>query len=214
MQKYNRVLDYIHEYQNLVYDYYGKHGIPFLVNYYNIDRTNTVWENEYLMGGSYEDIGNLTGKKFNKYLLLPVYFIEEITTIFDAQEVGYVKENDTTIVIPYSYEITPYPGDMFKLEQDFMRPTNNIYPLFIVSGAQISANTDKRFWSLKAHIKQSRTTSELDLQVTNNYVFYEYDKTIHTVDEATFLTKLLLKNESLKDNLISKFDNNSGFYFL
>jgi len=46
MQKYERIYDYIHEYQNLVYEYYSKHVVSFLVTYYNLNLDETIWENE------------------------------------------------------------------------------------------------------------------------------------------------------------------------
>lgn len=214
MQKYSRIYDYIHEYQRLVYDYYSKHGIAFLVTYYNINTQTTVWENKDLLGGAYEEVGELTGIKFNKILLLPVYFIEEVSTAFDAQDIGYIKENETNIVIPSTYGITPYARDLVKFEQEYLRPTNDTYPTFSVTGAEISANTDRRFWKLKLEIFQSKTTTQIDNQVEETHVFYEYDKKIHTLSDSETLTKLLSKNETLRGVLKSLYDENSGFYLL
>ena len=75
MQKYTRIYDYIEDYQRLLYDYYSKHVVSFLVSYWNLNREATVWDEEYIMGGSYERIGELTGMKWDKYLLIPVFFI-------------------------------------------------------------------------------------------------------------------------------------------
>ena len=214
MEKYERLYFYIHEYQQLVYDYYSKHGVAFLTSYYNINTEETVWDNENLMGGSYEEIGELSGMKFDKILLLPVYFIDEISTVFDGQDIGYMKEGETNIVIPSSYGITPYPKDLVKLEQGYLRPTNDVYPTFVVSGAEISANTDRRFWKLKLEIFQSKTTTDIDAQVENTLVFYDYDKKIHTLEDSEFLTKLLDKNATLRETLKDLFDENSGFYLI
>lgn len=214
MEKYERLYFYIHEYQQLVYDYYSKHGVAFLATYYNINVTETVWDDENLMGGSYEEIGDYSGMKFNKILLLPVYFIDEIPTVFSGEETGYIKEGETNIVIPSSYGITPYPRDLVKLEQEYLRPTNDIYPTFIVTGAEISANTDRRFWRLKLEVFQSKTTTEIDTQLENTLVFFDYDKKIHTLEDSEFLTKLLTKNATLRGTLKDLFDENSGFYLV
>ncbi len=214
MEKYERLYFYIHEYQQLVYDYYSKHGVAFLTSYYNINTEKTVWDNENLMGGSYEEIGELSGMKFNKILLLPVYFIDEISTVFSGEDIGYIKEGETNIVIPSSYGITPYPRDLVKLEQGYLRPTNDVYPTFVVTGAEISANTDRRFWKLKLEIFQSERTTEIDTQVENTLVFYDYDKKIHTLEDSEFLTKLLAKNATLRETLKDLFDENSGFYLV
>jgi len=212
MQNWERLYSYIHDYQRLVYDYYSKTGVAFLVNYYNINRDDTIWDDEEMMGGPYEWTGDLSGVRMDKYLLLPCYFFDEITTGFDAQETGLNKEQVSTFVIPSSYGITPYAGDIVKLEQAYMRPTNNKYPLFVVEGREIHPNTDKRFWKLTIRPYHSYALEEVEPHVVNTYVFFDYDKKVHTLDDGLALAKLLAKNETLKKRLTSLWDPNSGFY--
>ena len=214
MQRYERLYSYIHEYQNLVYNFYSKDAVAFLTTYYNLNKETTVWDDEKLMGGSYEDIGTLTGMRFNKILLMPVYFIEEINTTFDGQEIGYVKEGETSIVFPSSYGIIPYPNDKVKLEQSYLRPTNDTYATYQVTGVEKSTNTETTFWKLKLEVDQSHKTTQIDEQVSNIYTFLDYDKKIHTVADATFLTKMLSKNNELRGRLKNLFDDNSGFYLI
>lgn len=214
MQNWTRLYDYINEYQSLVYDFYAKHSVAFLTTYYNIDKDVTVWDDVDLLGGSYEKLGDLSGIKWNKYLLIPVYFIDEVSTAFDASEIGLIKENETTLVIPDIYGITPYPNDLIKLEQSFLRPNNDTYPIFSVQGVEVTTNADRRFWKLKISSEQSKTVNDVELQVQNTYTFFDYDKNIHTVDDASILTKLMSKNESLKAKIKDKHDGNSGFYFV
>lgn len=215
MQKFSRIYDYIHEYQKLVYDVYSKSSaVAYLVTYYNLNASKTTWDNENLMGGAYEKVGDLSGIKRNKILLLPVYFPETISTAFDGQETGYHKDNESTIVIPSSYGITPYPGDALKLEQSYLRATNDTYPMFMVEGVEISANTDKRYWKLNIKVFESKGKELFDSQTSHTYVFFDYDKKIHTLDDSQFLTKMLVKNETLRSNLKNLFDENSGFYLI
>lgn len=218
-QYYTRLYDYIREYQALVQDHYSKHGIAYLVTYYNINSEETIWDNDKIYGGSYERIGDLSGMKWDKYLLIPVYWSEEISTVFDADEKGYIKQNETNIVIPNTYGITPYPGDIIKLEQEYLRPdgidsTNDIYPILVVSGVEIFPNTDRRFWKLKIETFQSKTTTEVDLQVEDIYAFFNYTKKIYTVPQSTFLTRMMVKSENTTDRLNELYDSNSGIYFL
>ncbi len=58
-QKYQRIYDYIHEYQNLVYDFYSKDIVAFLTTYYHINSQETIWDNENVMGGSYDKIASI-----------------------------------------------------------------------------------------------------------------------------------------------------------
>lgn len=214
IQNYEKLYNYVHEYQNLVYDYYSKHAVRFLVTYYNLNVDETVWENEDIFGGSYEQTGDLSGIKRNKLLLLPVYYPEEITTSFDAEEIGYNKNTETTIVIPSSYGFKPYPHDVIKLEQEFLKPSNDTFPLYTVTGVEIHPNTDKRYWKLKCQVFQSETLASVDAQVVNTYSFVEYDKKIHTLANSQFISKLLYKDSLLAPVLKNTlFDNRVGFYF-
>lgn len=214
VQKFQRLYDYIHEYQHLVYEFYSKNAVAFLTTYYHIDTEETIWEDENMFAGSYDRIGEFSGLKFNKILLLPVYFIEEISTIFDAQETGYIKENISSLVIPSSYGFTPLVNDKIKLEQEFLRPTNNIYPIFNVGGIEKSVNTDITFWKLKIQVEQSITETQLNEQIIESFTFFEYDKKIHSVENAQFLSMLLSKNETLKSCVKNNlYDKVSGYYF-
>ena len=168
----------------------------------------------YIFAGSYDRVGEYSGVKWNKVLLLPVFFIDEINTPLDGQDIGYVKENQTTFVIPSTYGITPLPNDKIKLEQEYLRPTNNIYPLFNVGGVEKSVNADRLFWKIIVQLEQSVTETQLNNQVESTYTFFDYDKKIHTVNDATFMTRLLSKSESLRSEAKDLFDSNSGFYFI
>jgi len=214
MQNYERLYEYVHEYQKLLYDYYSKSVVRYLVTYYNLDIGQTIWEDEDVFGGAYEQTGDLTGIKRNKILLLPVYYPEEITTSFDGEEIGYNKNTETTIVIPSTYNFKPYPHDIIKLEQEYLQPKNNVYPLYQVTGVEIHPNTDRRYWRLKCQVFQSETLEAVDAQVENTYSFVEYDKQIHTLADAQFISRLLYKDSLLKPILKDTlFDNRVGFYF-
>jgi len=213
-QLYSRLYWYIHDYQNLIYDYYSKHAIAFLTTYYNIDTEKTIWDNVNLIDGAYERVGELTGIKFNKYLILPVFFITEINTAYDGNEIGLIKEGNCELVIPSTYGIEPYEGDVVKMEQDYLRTANDIYPTFIVTGKETSTNMGKTFYKLKVEKFQSKTTEQVDKQVTNLFVFFDYTKKIYPLNEATFLSRMLVKNHELNSNITEVFDPNSGLYFI
>ena len=214
-QKYQRIYDYIHEYQNLIYNFYSKDVVAFLTTYYHIDTEDTIWEDENIFAGSYDRVGEFSGVKWNKVLLLPVYYIEDVTTSFDGQDIGYIKDNDSTLIIPSTYGFTPLPNDKIKFEQEYLRPTNDVYPVFNVGGIEKSVNADRLFWKMKVHVEQSITISQLEQQVSDTYTFFEYDKKIHTISDAEFLARLLAKNEDIRE--ITKdtlYDQRSGYYFV
>jgi len=213
-QNYNRIYDYVHEYQELLYDYYAEHAPRFLTTYYNMNFEETVWDDDQIMGGAYQPTGELSGIRRNKILLLPIYFPDEITTLFEGSEEGYQKNTETSIVIPCKHGFIPYPNDIIKFEQDYLSYVNDTYPLYRVTGIEIHPNTNKRFWKLKLRVFQSLTTEAVDEQVINTYSFVEYNKQIHWLEDAQFISKLLYKSSLLGDALNHKlFDQRTGFYY-
>ena len=213
IQNYQRIYDYIHEYQNLVYDYYSKHVVAYLVTYYNLNICETIWEDEDIMGGAYEQVGDLSGVKRNKILVLPMFYAEEYNTQFDGQEIGLVKENETSFVMPSTYGVKPYPNDIIKLEQSFLSPTNDTFPLFIVVGVEIHPNTERRFWKIRCKTFQSEGIASVEEQVISTYSFVEYDKKIHTLDDSQFMARLLYKHSLIKPKIKDLYDSRAGFYF-
>jgi len=214
-ENFNNIYEYINEYQKMVYEIYADNIVSFLCTYYHIDGPETIWEDEDVFGGSYDRVGEYSGVKWNKILLFPIYYTEEITTSFDGQEIGLVKENETSFVIPSIYGLTPLVNDKIKFEQNFLQPTNDTYPIFNVTGREKSVNTQITFWKIRVKVEQSVTETQLDAQVQDTYVVFDYDKRVHTVPNSTFLTRLLVKNDILRDRLKNTFyDKNSGFYFV
>jgi hypothetical protein len=217
MQNYMRLYDYINEYWDLIYDIYPRQGNGYLTTYYNLDTPNLIWDNEKMMNGAYEWVGNNSGIRWNKYLLLPVYFPTEMKSQFDAQEQGYVNEDkDFTLTIPSDYGIIPYPGDIFKVESRFLfnNHADDIYPVYIVKGVQKQSPQDKTYWQLYCDVYQSKDMVQVDRQVTNVFVYFNYTSSIQTVSDATELTNMMNKNGKLIQYIKDGYDPNSGFYLI
>lgn len=217
MQNYQRTYDYIYEYWHEIYDIYARHAIAYLVTYYNISTGATVWDDSKLMGGPYEKIGSLSGLRWNRYLTLPVFFISETETTYTAEETGYLtSEKMTDFVIPSDYGIIPYPDDIIKLDQRYLvnNLSNDKFSLYTVQGIKKQSPADKTYYQVHCRVNQSRTTTEVDRQLDQTFVFFDYDKKIHTVPESVVLTRMLNKNEEIAERLTGMFDENSGFYYI
>jgi hypothetical protein len=213
MQLYNRIYDYIKDYQSLVYDTYSKHVVAYPITYYHLDITTVVWDDKNLMGGYYERIGELSGLKWDKILLLPVYYTEEMIAQWNAEDIGYVSFTETYAIIPETYGFIPYPNDVIKIDQLYQPQPDNKYTIYTCTGVSKST-TDKVFYKLHFEVEQSRTPADMDLQLSNTYTWLDYTKKIHTLNDATFLTNMLSKNQQLKENSKIKYDKNVGYYFL
>ncbi len=210
IQNYFRYYQYIEDYWRMQFDLYSKHALSYLVTYWQINKEKTVWDKDIMQGGSYERIGNLSGMKYNRFLLLPIYFPDEINTSFNGSELGLVKDQETSIVIPSSYGITPYAGDILKLDQHYLQ-NDDTYPFFIVSNIEISPNTNRRYWKLKIKIWQMDKIEYILNQTEDTYVFFEYTKNILSLEDATRLAQLMSQNEELKNKIKNYYDENSGF---
>jgi len=218
MQLYSRsptVYDYIYDYQKLIYDYYSKTATPFLVTYYHLDTQETIWDSVKLTGGYYEKIGTLSGVKWIKILLLPVFFIDQYTAQLTGEDIGMTSEKETAFVIPSTYNFKPYPNDIIKLDQSYLQPNaaKDVYSLYVVSGIERSTPMPRTFFKLKVVSEQSRTTTEIDQQVSNTYSFFEYTKEVYTIPDTIFMARMMLKSQELGRRLKILFDDNSGFYF-
>lgn len=215
MQLYTRLYDYINEYFNLVYNYYSKHALAFLVNYYRISDETSIRQKDKLFGGSYERAGSLSGLQYDKYMLMPVFYMEESTTAFEGNERGVTKETETTLVFPSTYGVTPYSGDYVKFEQSFLMSGVDNYPIYTVGGVEKATNTEVTFWKANLYVEESRTIDEIEDHVNESFIFIDYTKQFYPLDEGEKITKLMKKNEILKNKLDNNFyDPNSGFYLI
>lgn len=217
MQNYNRVYDYIYEYWKRVYDTYSKHALSYLVTYYQLDLSSTVWDNEELMSGSYEKFGSLSGMRWKKICYLPVFFTTEITTDFEAKDEGYVNEGDVEFVIPSTYGFTPHVNDIIVFDCTFL-DTNPILSkhdeLLTVTGAKRQSPYDRTYWYLYAKGEQSRTIGEIEKQVSETCVFFEYTKNTYNVNDAITLTESMIRNKKLTERVDSLYSKNSGLFLL
>lgn len=213
LQFYSNIYNYIEEYWHFLYDIYGQHAISYPVTYYNLDIDTTVWDNTDLIGGYYEKIGTLSGVRWKKILLLPIFQIEETQTQYDGQDIGYVNEGDSGFVIPSSYGIHPYPNDFVMFNRDFLETTPTPHSLYAITGVEKQSAQDKTFWKCKLSVETSKTECDLTNQISQTYTFYDYTKKIYSLSDATSLTRMLAKNETIRSRVTNLFDKNSGYLF-
>jgi len=214
MQNYNRIYDYYYEFWKTIYEVYARQGIAYKTTYYRINTTDTVWDNDSGFGGPYEIIGPLSGLKWDKILFLPIYFISELASQWDARPEGFINPGEIDITIPSDYGFTPLVGDMLKLDEYYIDKARDDNPIFIISGIKKQTHQDLAYWQVHCNLRESKTTEDLDLQVKNTLVFYDYDKKIHTLNDSISLTRILNKNQIISDRLKHLYDRNSGLYFI
>lgn len=213
MQNWYRLHHYPSDFLNLVYRYYAAHGIAYICTYYHFDIPDSITDVEVLDGSSYENLGDLSGKTWEKITLLPIYNTDEINIVFNADERGLTKsEQQTQFNFPGLYGIIPTCTDFVYFDEivlhEELRPST--YPLFRVVNMERAINTYFDFWKLSLRVYHS-TRDQLENQVRATYSFFDYEKKIYGIDEATSLYKALEKNENL--TLSTYYKENIGFYF-
>lgn len=210
MRTWNRVYSYPKDYIEYVHKYYVDSNVAYICDYYSIDLPNSVYDADELAGGSYELLGDLSGMKWNKISLLPLYFSEQISVPFTADERGFGKfDQSGSFVLPPSFEITPSVHDFVVFERPELDETDPTH-LYEIINFEKSTNTEKAFW--KVNLKVSMyTQTNINLQINNQYVFVEHEKQFYLASVGLFIYKLLQKNSELALN--SKFNENAGLYF-
>jgi len=214
MQPWIRRYNYISDYYNTVYDTYTNVYPGYPVTYYSVDWSNSVYDTN-LMAGSYEKngVGSLTGIKFKKILLLPVYGIDQITPSNNGGEKGLTLHDTETSTVSFSsdYGLKPYEWDVIHFSQGFMSPDNNDNgPVFVVRNT--SPATYGRMTHWKCDIKTAPyTLGDVKQQISSEYMFLEFTKQIHRLDTAAILIKLQQRSDSLSENLKDIF-HDIGFY--
>jgi len=214
MQPWIRIYNYISDYYNTIYDIYSKVYPGYPISYYSVDWENSVYDKK-LMAGSYEKngVGTLTGIKFKKILLLPVFGIEQITPNNSAGEKGLTMHETETSTISFSsnYGLTPSEWDIIHFSQDFMSPDNNEDgPVFVVRNVNPATYGNMMMWNCSLKVAPYRL-GDVKKQISSEYMFLEFTKSIHRLDTAAILLKLQQNSNSISDELKDMF-HGTGFY--
>lgn len=209
-QKWYNYYDYPLDYFELLYQYYAASGVRTPLTYYSLDMENSVVDKTVLNGGSYEKFGELSGWRWRKINMFPVYSIEPIQLVAAADEQGVEFEASTTFFIPAIYEIQPHVHDLFvydylqKRDDPFEQKING----YEVVNIEKSSQSKITFW--KASAKMYGDISWVEYQLSGNYAFIDYEKQIYETRNAINLQQLILKNTKLGIN--DYFNRNSGLY--
>lgn len=180
-------IDYVKEYWELVYNYYSQEYVPYLVNYYNFDRDNSVVDKDMLVGGSYELIGDKTGWRWKRIFFLPVFFVEPIQSVpYTSDQRGVINEVETSIVIPGTYNIRPYEHDLVWFIDDFSPSKEDNKPMWEVKTIERDTISKVSFYKLTLSVLKYNI-DQVNNQVSDNYIFVDYFKKIYKYDYGSVL---------------------------
>jgi hypothetical protein len=222
MQPWLRKYNYISDWMGSIDNIYGSVYPAYPVVYYAIDKENTVWDNEYLLGGSYEKlgVGDLSGVKFKKILFFPVFGIESIQPTQDSDEKGLSFEASliSQIAFPDTYGLIPTVGDFVDMlgvmnSDVTLKPTKDIMVISNVNVEYVSSPT--QFFQCRLKIANIGGLERLETQISSTWKFLEFTKSIIPKQNADFLLRIQERSEALSDSLSREiFDNYTGFYLI
>ena len=212
-----RRYNYASDYYKTVYELYTDVSPAYPCTYYNIDWDKSVYD-ESLMGGSYErgGLGELSGIKYRKIQMLPIYNVESIQPSYDGSETGFnMKESEqTSITFPSSYGIIPYPWDIVFFDQAFMFRGQETAVAFVVKNKELSTYGDITHYRLRLEAAGSGrgdAIRKVEDQVVDKYVFLEVTKKTHPSHLASLLLTLQDRNDTLTEN-INTLIHTTGFF--
>lgn len=213
-----RRYNYYQDYFKTVYEYYVAAYPAYVVTYYSIDFENSVLEDEYLNAGTYDKmgVGTLSGMKWKKISLFPVFGIEQIQPVADSSEDGGINFRDsmeTTISFPSLFGITPYAGDIVDLNFGFDSPTVKLKPIYYVGNVPALAHSGEFYNIYQCPLKLAPfDLTQVEKQISSYWIFVEHEKRIFTYDKANTLLNIQERAENLVINMNSLFNSKTSFY--
>lgn len=206
-----RYYQYIDEYLKLWLEYYA--GVPNAVpmTYWHYDHDNSVTEQYWdTNAGSYDVVGELSGYRWVKILMLPGFWAEHTAIEPTAAEHSITRENKISVTIPDVFGLVPNTLDFMFFPSRITDgdPT----PVFRVIGTNESHFGNKTFYKLNLDTTYIRN-DQLEAQTINTYVFIQTENRFYTLDNADVLLKALdyyQKLDGRSNN--SNFSNRLGLY--
>lgn len=195
-QSWQRIYNYIQDYYQHLYKVYAdKYTAAYPVTYYSIDHQNSIWDTNKVMGGTYSrrGVGEFSGLKFKKILLVPIFFMEPINNPqTESNEYGYTMHGSlkTSLVIPSLYGIKPSPDDRIDISFAFQTENSvNIKGLYAVTNVN-PAQIAEEFNMYQLSINIDYNIGLIENQVSSYWSFYEHERKILPLDNTKMLLQL------------------------
>ena len=184
-------IDYMNEFHELLYRFYGLEYVVYPCTYYRIDYTNSIKEEKKFESGAYEIIGEFSGYKWHKIHFFPASFSEPITNITPARdERGRILEMTTSFVIPGQLFMQPLYNDLVIFPTNLRPNEFEKYPSFIVSGIERAIYSNETLYKVSVQAFHA-DEQMIDNQVIDEYIFIDYLKKIYPIDVGTEILSLM-----------------------
>jgi len=212
MQNWYRFYFYPEEYLKIVYQYYAVHGVAYPCIYYHCDLEHSNCDQDVLDAGPYETLGDLSGLVWEKINMLPIYNTEQVNVTFNADEKGFLKNNqETSFNIPSEYKILPTNFDFVYFYPFIFKEKDKTENFYQIRHFEKATNTDITFWRI--YVKTAHKFKEkIDNQIIKDLTFIDWLKSIYSTEDSLKIMKQLsqTKKNNMRENHYSP---NSGLYF-
>jgi len=212
-QKFSDNFQFVREYFRNLTQYYNQWNYSNIkCTYYNLDIENSLIDQDKLLAGTYETIGQMSGFRWRKILDLPLNGLEALSTTPTADEQGVTnKEKLTTAWISSNSELVCQVHDFVMFTE--VKNSQNYYlrnpPLFEVVNVEKSPDFDKPFQKITMKISYI-PAQKLNEQVDGLFYWMDYEKQMYGIDNAICLNRLLKEREKTCCNKF--YNQNTGLY--
>jgi hypothetical protein len=181
------------------------------ITYYSIDWEKSTYD-EKMKAMSFEryGVGELSGMRWKKIKLLPIWGVEQMSPAYNASEEGYLLQDSlvTQIVLPGDFGIRPYPWDFVEFEQKYMFGKFMSGPIFVSTNIEIDTYGEDKYYKVRLKTAPNSFITDIQKQISEFQVFVElYNKVYdHTIGNTMFCLeekyeKLINKSFSFKNNI-------------
>lgn len=187
-------LDYIDEYLDLILNKYGVIRPNYFCTYFKFDFDNSILDDrEHIESGYYHLAGNLSGVKWKKIQLLPVWLVENHGPITKTmREDGTVSEYRTSIVLPDYFGLRPTPNDFVYMFNSVSNTHDENEPLYQVISISESYSGKRKIYKIDM---KNNFRKLLDIDVTkhisSDWIYVNHLRKIMNLDVGRRLIKTL-----------------------
>ena len=201
------------EYFRELTQYYQNWNVPNVnVTYYSLDIENSLIDEDKLVGGPYETVGQLSGLKWRKYLNVPFSNVEQLPANVTADEKGVTSSDKiTSMRIASNTHIECHAHDFlcFTDLKDSSTYKLRNPPLFEVINVEKSPDFDVTFYKISCKISYI-PMNNIDEQVDGLFNFFDYEKKLYGIDDSICMQQII---EQVQFGVCNKFFNkNTGLY--
>lgn len=204
-------LDYTDEYLDLMLNKYGIMRPNYFCTYYKFDYNASILDDrKHIDSGTYHLADDMSGRKWKKIQLMPVWLVENHGPITPTmREDGVLTDFRTSIVIPDYMGVRPTPKDFVYLYNNVSNKPSEQEPLFQVVSRSESLMGKRKFY--KIDMKNNyRKVYQLDNveHISTQWIYVNHFRKIFSLDVGKRLMETLsFSYDFFKDIIDGKYIN-------